>query len=166
MALVRPGLGFLLVLLIGACVSTKLINSWRDSGYNGPPLTKMLVIGVTKQSGVRRTFEDIFTQHLAAQGVTSIPSYTLIPEDGEVARERLQEAVEQSGADAVLITRLVRVDRQMQYYPGTYIGPPYLAFYGFYSSAWMGFYDPPQVYTYDVVTSETTLFQARSNRLL
>jgi hypothetical protein len=166
MALVRPALAALLMLLVAACASTKLINSWRDSRYNGPPLTKILVIGVTKQSGIRRTFEDVFTQHLAANGVTAIPSYTLIPEDGEVSRERLGEALEQSGADAVLITRLVKVDRQMQYYPGTYIGPPYLGFYGFYSSAWMGFYDPPQAYTYDVVTSETTLFQAKGNRLL
>jgi hypothetical protein len=166
MALVRPALAALLMLLVAACASTKLINSWRDSRYNGPPLTKILVIGVTKQSGIRRTFEDVFTQHLAANGVTAIPSYTLIPEDGEVLPERLGEALEQSGADAVLITRLVKVDRQMQYYPGTYIGPPYLGFYGFYSSAWMGFYDPPQAYTYDVVTSETTLFQAKGNRLL
>jgi len=153
-------------LLLGACASTKLINSWRDSRYSGPPPAKILVIGVTKQSGIRRTFEDIFAEQLRAHRVEAIQSYTLIPEDGEVAQERLAQAVQESGAQGVLITRLVKVDRQTQYYPGTYVGPRLGGFYGFYSTAWIGFYDPPQVYTYDVVTSETSLFEAKSNRLL
>jgi hypothetical protein len=156
----------LALLLLGACASTHLVNTWRDAQYAGPPFTRILVIGVTKQSGIRRTFEDIFAQQLRAHRVEAVQSYTLIPEDGEVPRERLAQAVEQSGADGVLVSRLVRVDRQTQIYPGTYAGPPFMGFYGFYSSAWIGFYDPPQVYTYDVVTSETSLFEAKSNRLI
>jgi hypothetical protein len=154
------------VLLLWACASTKLVNTWRDSAYTGPPLTKILIIGVTKQSGIRRTFEDIFAARLRADRVTAIQSYTLIPEDGEVSHERLARAVEESGVDGVLITRLVRVDRQVQIYPGTYVGPPFVGFYGFYSSAWVGFYEPPQVYAYDVVTSETTLFEAKNDRVI
>ena len=154
------------VLLSWACASTKLVNIWRDPGYAGPPITKVLVIGVTKQSGIRRTFEDIFAERLRDYRVTAVQSYTLIPEDGEVSHERLAHAIAQSGADAALITRLVRVDRQIQVYPGTYVGPPFVGFYGFYSSAWVGFYDPPQAYAYDVVTSETTLFEAKTNRLI
>ena len=154
------------VLLLWACASTKLVNTWRDSAYTSPPLTRILIIGVTKQSGIRRTFEDLFAERLRADGVTAIQSYTLIPEDGEVSHERLARAVEQSGVDGILITRLVRVDRQVQIYPGTYVGPPFVGFYGFYSSAWVGFYEPPQVYAYDVVTSETTLFDAKSDRVI
>jgi hypothetical protein len=155
-----------LALMLCACASTKLTNSWRDSGYAGPPLTKILVIGVTKQSGIRRTFEDIFAEQLRAHHVDPIQSYTLIPDDGEVPQERLAQAVHESSAQGLLITRLVKVDRQTQYYPGTYVGPRLGGFYGFYSLAWIGFYDPPQVYTYDVVTSETSLFEAKTNRLL
>jgi hypothetical protein len=154
------------VLLICGCASTRLVNTWKDPGFQAAPLTQILIIGVTKQPGIRRTFEDIFAQELRAYGVTPIQSYTVIAEDGEVPRERLQAAVEQSHADGLLITRLVRTDHQVQYYPGTYMGPPFLGFYGFYSSAWIGFYDPPQFYAYDVVTSETTLFEAKANRLL
>ena len=155
-----------LALMLCACASTKLINNWRDSGYAGPPLTKILIIGVTKQSGIRRTFEDIFAEQLRAHHVEAIQSYTLIPDDGEVPQERLAQAVRESSAQGLLITRLVKVDRQTQYYPGTYVGPRLGGFYGFYSLAWIGFYDPPQAYTYDVVTSETSLFEAKTNRLL
>ena len=33
-------------------------------------------------------------------------------------------------------------------------------------SAWAGYYDPPQIYTYDVVTAETNLFDAASDTLI
>src|SRR5690349_11709708 len=69
--------------LLYACASTKLINSWRDPKYSGPPLTKVLVIGVTKQAVVRRTFEDAFAHELSGHGAAAVPSYTLIAEDGE-----------------------------------------------------------------------------------
>ena len=155
-----------IALLLGACASTKLVNSWKDSRYTGPPVAKMLIIGVTRQSGIRRTFEDIFAEQLRARRLEAIQSYMLIPEDGEVPQERLAQAVQESGADGVLVTRLVKVDRQTQYYPGSYGGPRSMGFYGFYSLAWGGFYDPPQLYTYDVVTSETSLFAARTNQLV
>jgi len=42
-------------------------------------------------------------------------------------------------------------------------GPPLAArydpyYYGFYSRAWIGYYEPPIVQQYDVVTAETTVF--------
>jgi hypothetical protein len=152
--------------LLWGCASTQLVNAWKESRYEGPPLSKILVIGVTKQSAVRRIFEDVFVEALRNRGVEATPSYTVISDDGEVPKARLAQAVEQSGADGVLMMRLVKVDRQTQIYPGSYAGAPFMGFYGFYSSAWLGFYDPPQVYTYDVVTSETSLFEARSDRML
>jgi len=65
----------------------------------------------------------------------------------------------------------VKVEVQTQVYaapyPAPYPGPsPYFGFYGYYSSAWIGYYDPPQLYAYDVVTSETNLFDAASDALI
>ena len=157
------------LLLLGSlfygCASTKLINSWRDPRYTGPPLSKVLVIGVTKQSVVRRYFEDAFARKLADQGVAAVPSYTLIPEDGEVPKDRMAQAVQQSGADGALITRLVRVDRRTRIEPG-YAAPPVIGFYDYYPYAWGGFYEPPMVYTYDVVTWDTSVFDARTNQMM
>jgi len=157
------------LLLLGSlfygCASTKLINSWRDPRYTRPPLTKVLVIGVTKQTVVRRYFEDAFARKLADQGVAAVPSYTLIPEDGEVPKDRMAQAVQQSGADGALITRLVRVDRRARIEPG-YATPPVIGFYDYYPFAWGGFYEPPIVYTYDVVTWDTSVFDARTNQMI
>jgi hypothetical protein len=155
----------ILAALAAGCASTKFVNTWTDPGYSGAPLTKILVIAVSKQAGIRRSIEDEFVRQLQAQGVQAVPSYKLIPEDGEVPKERLAQAVQEAGADGVLITRLVKVERETKVYPGSF-GPPYWGMYGFYSSAWMGFYDPPQIVTYEVATSEANLFHAQDEKLI
>jgi hypothetical protein len=65
------------------------------------------------------------------------------------------------------MTRLVRVERKTEVSPG-YDGPPPLPFglYLWYSAAWLGYYEPPRVYQYDVRISETSLYDVRSNQLV
>jgi len=151
---------------VTGCASTQLTDIWQDPTYAGSPLRSIMVIGVTRQTTVRRIFEDEFTRQLSARGIRAVQSYMLIPEDGEVAKERLAEAVTASGVQGILITRWVKVERMTNVYPGGYWGPPCVGFYGCYSSAWIGFYDPPQVYTYDVVTTEINLLAAAANKLV
>ena len=157
---------FLAAAFASGCASTQIVNAWQDPKFSGPPLKRIMVIGVTKQAGIRRTFEDQFVRELDAKGVPGVASYTLIPEDGEVPKERLAQAVKESGVEGVLITRLVKVEVQTQVYAAPYAGPPYFGFYGYYSSAWVGYYDPPQIYSYDIVTAETNLFDAASDTLI
>jgi hypothetical protein len=74
------GLAAALVLaLVGACQSTTLENSWRDAQYKGPPLKKLLVVGVANQATTRRLFEDGFVKELAEIGVAGVQSYDYIP---------------------------------------------------------------------------------------
>jgi hypothetical protein len=157
---------FLVATFASGCASTQIVNAWQDPKFSGPPLKRVMVIGVTKQAGIRRTFEDQFVRELEAKGLDAVASYAFIPEDGEVPKERLTEAVKESGVQSVLITRLVKVETQTQVYAAPYAGAPYLGFYGYYSWAWVAYYDPPQVYTYDVVTAETNLFDAGSDTLI
>jgi hypothetical protein len=89
--------------------------------------------------------------------VEAVPSYLYIPEDDQVDESHLQAAVKQAGADAVIITRLVRVEKKTEVSPGFYQPAPF-GFYGGYSAAWRGYYEPPRVYQYDVYISETSLY--------
>lgn len=77
-----------------------------------------MVIGVTKQAGIRRTFEDEFVAQLKAAGVNAIPSYLYIPQDGPVGEAVLKQALKETGADALMITRLVRVQKKTEIAPG------------------------------------------------
>jgi len=155
-----------MTLVIAACASTSLTNSWRDPAYTGPQLKKVMVMGVSTQPSVRRVFEDEFVNELKAAGVEAVASYTLIPQDGKADEATLQRAVHESGADGALISRLVRRETKTQVTPGYYQPVPAMGFYGWYSSAWIGYYEPPTVYQYDVVTLETSLYDIDAQRLL
>jgi hypothetical protein len=48
----------LIALALAACAATSLTNSWKSPDYKGPALKKLLVVGVSNQPVVRRTFED------------------------------------------------------------------------------------------------------------
>jgi hypothetical protein len=141
----------------GCAASTKIVNQWVNPDYASPRFRKIMVIGVSKQPSIRRTFEDEFVKQLKAAGVEAVPSYLYIPEDGQVDEDRLQEAVKRANADGVIITRLVRVEKKTEVSPGFYQPGPF-GFYGGYSAAWLGYYEPPRIYQYDVYISETSLY--------
>ena len=155
-------------LLATGCGSTRIVNQWSSPDYVAPRFNRILVIGVSKQSSIRRTLEDEFVAKLKATGVDAVPSYRYIPEDGPVDEARLQAAVKQANADATLVTRLVQVEKKTRVSPGFYQPAPAatFGFYPGYAGAWFGYYEPPTVYQYDVYTSETTLYDMKRNQLV
>ena len=162
-----PRAGFVAVLvvlgaLLGGCASTALRDSWRDPQWSGRPLKNVLVIGVARSQSNRRVFEDGFAQALQGEGVGGRASYPILPEEGAIPNARIKEAVAQAGADAVLITRVLRIQRNVQVTPG-YVVPGYAGgFYGWYSGTWMTV--PPSIDQYEVLTIESTLWDMRTER--
>ncbi len=153
--------------LAGCASSTSLTSQWKSPDYSGPSLKKLMVVGVSEQPGPRRIFEDEFVAALKSAGVEAERSYTVIPADGQADKEVLEKAVRDLGADGVLITRLVKTDRKTRVEPGRVYGPGYgRGFYGWYGSAWGGFYEPARVYQYDVVTAETSVYSVAADALL
>jgi hypothetical protein len=41
-----------------------------------------------------------------------------------------------------------------------------LGFYRWYSDAWLGYYEPPEIYQYNLYISETSLYDAAANQLV
>lgn len=154
------------MLVLGACASTSLVNQWKDPAYAARGFKRVMVVGVTKQASTRRTFEDEFVSALKASGVDAVQSYTALAEDGQVEEQKLVKAVETLGADGVITARLVKAEQKTEVTPGYYRPVPTVGFYGWYSSAWMGVYDPPMVYQYDVYTSETSLYDKAGGKVV
>lgn len=157
-----------LVLAASGCASTRLVHQWSNPDVPAPRFTKIMVIAISKQPGIRRSFEDVFVAKLKGAGVDAVVGYRFIPEDGPVEEPRLREAVAQAGVDATLMTRLVRVERKTTMDPGYYYYPPIwgFSFYRGYSAAWLGYYEPATVYQYDVFVSETSLYDVPKNQLI
>jgi len=157
--------------LLTACASTTIVDQWESPGYSGGPFKRLLVVGITKEATVRRIFEDEFVRALRARGTDAVASYMLIPEDGQVDRPRLERAVKESRADAVVVTRVLRVEKKTQVVPGMPVFPGLgTDVYGHYGTGWggvwTGYASPPAVFQYDEVKAETKLFDARNAALV
>jgi hypothetical protein len=148
------------VLGIVSCASTQLVNQWSNPAYTSASFKNVLVIGVTKQSGIRRAFEDEFTAQLKAAGVNATPSYLYIPQDGPVGEAVLKQALKEAAA-AVIITRLVRVQQKTEIAPA-----PAMPVHAMYTAQWNDYYEPPIVYRSEVYTCETSLYDASKNQVV
>ena len=152
---------FLAVLLLVSCAGAKLVDHWRDPNWKGSAYKKVLMIGVSEQPNVRKAFEEEFAKNIKERGADAVPGYRLIPETGKVDKARVLGAVEQSGADAVMVTRLVKRENVIK---STKSSAPTLEekWGGMYADAWATRYEPTSTTTETVVILETKLWDVKT----
>jgi hypothetical protein len=168
-----PALRYLIsisaILLLAACQSTSIQSAWFDTSYRGGPLKKVVVIASDGSTSDSRVFEDIFVQKLIAAQVAAIPGYTTVPVDARRAEGPFAAAVAATGADGVLIVRLLGVDQKTQVSTMMMPGPG-AGFYGggFYGGGFYGggMYAVPQVTQYEVASVETNLYAVGTRTLI
>jgi len=154
------------MLLVAGCASTTLQSQWRDPGYTSGPFRKIFVIGLSARDvTARRIFEDVMVAKLTAEGVQALPEWQHLPSDGPLPEGSVSAAVDGTGADAVLIARLVGIDTRISVSPVAVPGPGF-GWYGPYAGWYSGWYAAPQVTQYDVVIVETSLFDTKTKRLV
>jgi len=151
--------GVLVTLLLAGCASVSVTNEWKDPSWAGPPASHILVIGVAKSDTMRRLFEDTFSRDLSAAGIRASASYASIP-PGADGSAKLGDVIKSTGSDAVLVTRVQRVEDRINVTP---TGPGYGGFYGWYGGAWAS---TPEVTQTTIVTLETSVWDARSQKLV
>ncbi|HSC78977.1 MAG TPA: hypothetical protein VLC08_01365 [Chitinolyticbacter sp.] len=156
--IVRNGLLLAAALLLSACASTRLTQHWRDPQFAGPSPQHVLVVGINDSESARRVFEDQFVQAFQGAGTAASPSYRQVPQTGAIPKAQLVEAIQSSHADAVLVTRLLKVEHRIDITPAPVMG----GFYGWYGAAWASM--PPTITQYDVVTLESTLWDINAEK--
>ena len=152
-------------ILLAACAATKLTTTWVDESRLGKPVSNVLVIGVTDREAVRRSFESKFVKQLEAAGVKAFSSADVlsIPADKKLAKEEIMAAVNKVNADAVIVTRLIGVNKEEAYNPPvTY----YRNYYGYYGYGYDYIQQPGYYSTYTLVLLETNLYDAKSEKLI
>ena len=167
--LLLAGVALGLVATAGCATGPTLSESWRDPEFKGPPLRKLLVVGVSRSDTQRRIFEDTFTQGLVAMGSNGVVSYQLLPDTGALQDGRIQEAAKKAGADGLLTARVLRVEQRISVTPGQPMPMRGGAGFGrgfnnWYGSAWAT--TPSDVRQYEVVTIESTLWDLRTDRVV
>ena len=137
-ALISLGAAVFCASIVASCGTTSMKSAWKDETYQTTP-KKMMVIGLAKNAGARRFYEDQFVSVLQKRGVAGIPSYQHFTGEGQVDSATAIAKMKELGADAVLITRLLDKKTVETYYPPTvtYMGPSY---YPSYYGGWYGYY--------------------------
>jgi hypothetical protein len=153
---------------LAACTTSQMVGQKANPDYVGKPLKSVMVVAVTADDIARRTYEDRVVALLAKRGIKGIPGYSAVGKRGKVEEAELREAIARSGAEGVMITRVIRVDRSKTEVSGAEVavGHGWGGFYGYYSGVWTTVSLPPQTVTGPQWTvSETRLFDARNGAL-
>lgn len=151
--------------LLAGCASTTLQSAWYDTSYKGGAFKKIVVVGAGTNLTNRRVFEDIFSQQLIAAGTQAVPGYQVLPDEARANEPAWNAAVAQSGADGLLLVRILGVDTKTTVTTTMVPGP---SFYGPYYGGWWGppMVAVPEVTQYDVANVETNLFDVKSRRVV
>jgi hypothetical protein len=144
------------LMFVGGCASTQLVNVWKDPAYQAAPLKKIMIIAMRKDQIYRRIWEDAFVTALKEDhvGTVAVPSYQLFPEDIPEP-PAVQEKSKEEGFDGVLIVARVERDTVKTDVPG-YITNEQVTEYnrkwGVYTTRYENVYHPGYTETQTVVS--------------
>jgi hypothetical protein len=157
---------FLLLLALTSASggSIKMVTSWFNPNYEGHAFRKVLVIGVAQDLQVRADFEDAMAAQIARPGMQTIPGNQILLRPDPKAKpdlNYLREQIRHYQIDAVVVSRLLKVDKKVTTVPSsTYVAPfpYYYSFYGYLDAVYPVIYDPGYTREDTTVTVETNVY--------
>jgi len=156
---------FAALALLAGCATSSLVSQQSNPDYVGKSFKSVMVVAVTSDELLRRTYEDRMVALLGRRGSKGIPAYAAVGARGQVEEADLRQAIAKSGAEGVLVTRVTRVDRSSGTVPGATVMVG-VGFYGYYSTVWQTVNVSAQKITGPSWTvSETRLFDAKTGVL-
>lgn len=144
---------------------SKVVMSWKNPSVTVQKFHRVLALGLSDKTEIRADFEDALAARLAETGVEAVPGNTILlrPEGTKFDLNYLREQVREQNIDAVVVTRLIKVDRKTTYIPGgAYYAPyPYYnTLYGYYGAVYPVIYTPDYLREEKKVRIETNLYIA------
>src|SRR5262245_14037877 len=166
----------LATLVLAGCATnarTSLETSWIDPKLQNAKFNKVLILSVASDEFAQQYFQEDLAAALRKRGVNAVASERFFTHRSPAEEARFKRAVEASGADAVLLARVVGVDEKSGSTPGTLIGPngvPYVAATGI-QGGWIeafapGHYLPPSDYSDTTVLVETLLYEMKGRKVV
>lgn len=156
----------LAVIAVGCATGPKVVSAWRDPAYQGPAFKKVAVVGLTDRDTTRRVFESVFAQKLRDQGVAALASYEANPTHEKLPREEVERIIKENGIEAIITARVVDRKQETQVTPSTTVMSPYPAYYGnyygYYDYSYGFYHDPGYVYSYEIVSIETNVYETKT----
>lgn len=155
----------LAILPVANAKAAKLIVSWKNPNYSGQRPNRILVIGMSENPEVRADFEDDLSSAITTDGIEVIPGNHILlrPDSAELDPDYLKGQIRDFKIDAILVSRLVKIDKQTTHIPGHSYAVPYpyyRSFNGFYGAAYRQVYSPGYLREDTTVRVETNFYLA------
>lgn len=153
--------GLALTALVASCATTEMTNTWTDPAAKGAALSKVAVVCMAKDPGLRRQAEDSAAAQLQQKGAQATPSYQLTGDTDLKDKEAIKAKLKAAGVDGVLVMRVTRVSEQVNAVDG-----PYGTFDGYYDYAEGVAFAPGYLETDTIVHVVSNLYDLNKNKLI
>jgi hypothetical protein len=148
-----------LALAAGGCATTEMTSTWTDPTARGASMSRIAVIALTKDPGLRRMAEDTAASQM--RGAQAVPSYQVLGDADLRNREVVKAKLQAQGFQGVLVMRMAGVTEQV-----TAVGGPYGTFDGYYDWAGAAVYAPGYLETDTIVHVVSNLYSLDQNKLV
>lgn len=142
--------------------SSKFVFMWTNPSYSGAHFKNILVLGINGKVENRAEFEDQLSAAITRPGIQAIPSYSLLPrpDSTPIDMNQLRDVVRGQNIDAIVASRLVKVQKTVTYIPGqAYVPYPYYnTFYGYYGAIYPVVYSPDYLRVDKTAQIETNFY--------
>jgi hypothetical protein len=158
----------LLAVTLSSGKSSKLVMSWKNPNHSqGKKFQRVLALGLSDKTGVRADFEDALAAQLAETGMETVPGNTILlrPEGTQLDLDYLKTQIRENKIDAVVVSRLIKVENTVTYIPGSpyFVPYPYYnSFYGYYGAVYPVVYSPDYLKEEKRVRIETNVYAISS----
>jgi len=157
--------------LVTACAATKMVHSWTAPGFSKQTVKKVLVLGISPNASIRRTYEDTFSVELEKLGYQAVSGFLWAPDATNLDRDAIIARIKAENVTHVLVTRIVSTKEVATYHAPTTVAVGYGGYRGYgpaYYGSWSSYYtvgygavmDPGYTTVNDVVTLETNFYDA------
>jgi hypothetical protein len=143
--------------------SSKLVMSLRLPNAPAKKVHRVLALGFSNRTEVRADFEDALAAELTSTGLEAVAGNTILlrPPGTQLNLTYLREQVQANQIEAVVVSRLIKVDNTITYIPGAPYSVPfpyYNSFYGYYGTLYPVVYSPGYLQQERKVRVETNLY--------
>jgi hypothetical protein len=163
----RPSALLLAILVVSGFLafakSSHVVMSWRNPNAPAKQFHHVLALGLSEKTGIRADFEDALAARLGETGRHAIPGNTILlrPEGTQLNLNYLRGQIRDNQIEAVVVSRLIKVEKQVTYIPGgpAFVPYPYYGtFYGYYRTVYPLVYTPDYLREEKKVRIETNLY--------
>jgi hypothetical protein len=149
--------GLAIATFVMGCASTEMTGTWTDPSAKGAAMSKIAVIAMTTDPGLRRMAEDATASQMT--GAQAVPSYQILGETDLKDRAAVKAKLREAGFNGALVMRLAGVTEQVD-------AVPYGTFDGYYGWAGDAVYGPGYLETDTVVHVVSNLYSLNQNKLV